>query len=169
MKLLKIHVISNDSTVFLSSTGDAAEIFGGRYTEVRTFCKEASEFCEVTVSVICGKYGLVTSPEQISRYGTVTDSKEKYEETEVKYRYSEKIWKLAEHHDITVMFLPKDMMHIVLNNADKNTIVVSAANNCFRQIFSENGWYFFERKGARIGKKNKEEILQLLKNGFGYQ
>lgn len=161
---MKLHVVSNDSTVFLRDQGDVSEIFGGRYTEIRNFCNRASVMYEVKISVISGKYGLITSPHCICKYKKITDSKEDYIRLEKKFCYSRKIWEESESSDVLILFVPKDMTKIILQQCNSNCKVITVTNFAPENDITNPDLYLIKRKGARIGKKNEQIIFEILQS-----
>ncbi len=161
---MRVHIVSNDSTVFLKDQGDISEIFGGRYTEVRNFCKRASLRYEIKSSIITGEYGLLTSPHCISRYEKITDSKEEYVKLERKFCYSKKIFEESKSIDVLILFVPKDMTKIILQQGNNDCKLITVTNYIPKYKESNPNWYFIERKGARIGRKNEKIIFEILQN-----
>lgn len=161
---MKLHVVSNDSTVFLKNQGDVSEIFGGRYTEVRNFCNRASLMHEVKISVITGEYGVITSPYHICKYKKITDSKEDYVKLEKRFCYSKKIWEESKSSDVLILFVPKDMTEIILQRCNDICKLISVTNFAPKNKIVNPNWYLIERKGARIGKKNENIIFDILQN-----
>ncbi|WP_400207101.1 hypothetical protein [Candidatus Methanomassiliicoccus intestinalis] len=161
--LMQTHVVSNDSTVLLQEHGDVAEIFGGRYVEIRNFCQELAQIHEVKVSVITGEYGLITSPTEISRYEIITDSPQSYNSLEEKYHYVQQLWQESTAVDFTVIFVPKEMMRLILRHPATAQRVICVTHTCFKEEILQRGWYFLERRGARIGRENRKSILKILK------
>ncbi len=161
---MKLHVVSNDSTVFLKDQGDISEIFGGRYTEVRNFCNRASLIYEVKVSIITGEYGLVTSPRCIYKYKKITDSTEDYVKLEKKFCYAKRIWEESKSSDVLILLVPKDMIEIILQQCNSSCKLISVTNFVPRNEIVDPNWHLIRRKGARIGKKNENTIFDILQN-----
>ncbi len=161
---MKLHIVSNDSTVFLKDQGDVAEIFGGRYTEVRNFCNRASLMYDVKISVITGEHGLITSPHCINRYEKITNSKEDYIKLEKRFCYSKTVWEESKSTDALILFVPKDMTEIILQRCDTNCKLITVTNFTPKYELINPNWHLIERKGARIGKKNEKIIFEILQN-----
>jgi len=158
---MNILAVTNDGTVFLKEKGKAEEIFGGRVTEVRRLKDSLSNEHNVSMALISGRYGLVSGDEIISRYTDPPDTSEGYAELQHRTDYAGRLKEMSDEFDMTMIFVPKDMMRILIGNGSLpcNTLAVTSPE--FKDVFEKNGWIFMERKGARIGKKNAEAIGSL--------
>ena len=155
---MRILIVTNDGTVFLKERGSAEEMFGGRVTEVLRLKTSLSEGHDVSLAVISGRYGLISGDETISRYTDVPDSAGGYKELQIRTDYAGRLKMMSGQFDLTLVFVPKDMMHVLIENGSlpENTMAVTGRE--FMDVFERNGWMFLERNGARIGKKNAEAI-----------
>ena len=158
---MKILVITNDSTVFRYDESSAEEMFGGRVTEVRNLKNRISGFCETSFGIISGKYGFISGDRMISRYEDVPDSEAGYKRLQERTDFPAWISMISENFDIMLIFVPKGMMDLILKE-DIQCNVISSTNLKFKKEFERRGWPFYERRGARVGKNNANEIVSEL-------
>lgn len=154
---MRILLITNDSTVFLSDRSKAKDIFGGRVTEVKGFLDRLERY-DITFKIVTGRYGLVDGNDVISKYQEVADSEIKYKELQKRLDYASSI-KDAGSYDFIIILLPKGMVRILIENDALHGNIMAVTSLEFLKIFKERGWHHFERKGARIGKKNAENMI----------
>jgi len=158
---MKILVVTNDSTVFKHEEAKAEEMFGGRLTEVRNLKNRISGVSDVEFSIISGEHGLISGDRTIKRYVDVPDTLSGYLRTQEKTRFSEAISELTRSYDVTLIFVPKEMMRILLKN-ELQGMVIAVTNAEFKEEFKRRGWYYLERRGARIGKENFQTIYEII-------
>jgi len=162
--MVKVLVITNDSTVFLNEGVCAAkDMFGGRVTEVRNFCERISDICDVSFGIISGRFGFVPGEYMVMPYREVTDTPETYLELQERKDYASVISYVSRPYDMTAVFVPKAMMAILLDNDALHGNVTAVTSEAFREHFEINGWNWYKRSGARIGNANADDICRLLK------
>jgi hypothetical protein len=156
---MRILVITNDGTVFLKDRGKAEDMFGGRVTEVLRLKRSLSGEHDVSLAVISGRYGMIDGNETISGYAGAPDTAGGYAELQVRTDYAGKLRGISKRFDMTMVFVPKEMMRILIGKGSlpENTLAVTSPE--FRDMFERNGWTFLERKGARVGKENLKRII----------
>jgi len=161
---MRVLVITNDSTVFLKGgLCSAKEMFGGRVAEVRNFCDRLSNICDVSLGIISGRFGFVPGTYVIMPYDEVTDCPEAYLELQETKDYATKINVLSRPFDRILVFVPKMMMAILLDNDAFPRKVIAVTAEEFKGEFEERGWSWYERSGARIGKTNADKIYDEVK------
>ena len=157
-------VITNDSTVFLKDgLCSAREMFGGRVSEVRNFCDRLSSVCDVSFGLISGRFGFVPGEYVVMPYPEVTDTPESYYELQERKDYAGKINFVSRPFDVTIAFVPKAMMAILLDNDAFTRKVIAVTGDEFKEEFRERGWSWYKRSGARIGKVNADMITEEIK------
>jgi len=162
---LRVLVITNDSTVFLHDGVCAAkDMFGGRVTEVKNFCGMISDVCDVSFGVISGRFGFVPGEYTVMPYAEITDTPQAYYELQERKDYASMIDYVSRPFDVTVVFVPKAMMAILLDNDALHGNVMAVTDEAFREHFEGNGWHWYKRSGARIGKANADAIRKVLEN-----
>jgi len=158
---MRILIVTNDGTVFLKDEGKAEEILGGRVREVLDLKRSLSDGHDVSLALISGRYGLISGDRVISQYSNAPDTSAGYAELQTRTDYAGRLKVMSRSFDMTMVFVPKDMMRILIagGSLPRNTLAVTSPE--FIDVFEKNGWKFLERKGARIGNKNAESIRSL--------
>lgn len=168
-----IMIVTNDSGVATSDRLESAgELYGGRVTEIREFVKSLEEeFGEEGDGTMCVSFGLITTffgfvPSNycISKYEYAMSNEEEYQKTQDERDYAGRLEYVSRGFDKVVLCVPKDMFRILVENDalhDGKIIAVTSKDN--RKLCEERGWAFFERKGARLGKKNAAAIKKYLR------
>ncbi|MDR0778979.1 MAG: hypothetical protein LBE48_06060 [Methanomassiliicoccaceae archaeon] len=158
---MKVLVITNDSTVFLKNgLSSAKDMFGGRVTEVRNFCNRLSEVCDVSFGIISGRFGFVPGEYTVMPYTEITDTPEAYHQLQERKDYASVINSVSKPFDRIIVFVPKAMMAILLDNDAFPRKVISVTDEAFKEHFEKNDWTWYPRSGARIGKANSDEIIK---------
>jgi len=158
---MKALVITNDSTVFRYKEASAEEMFGGRVTEVRNLKRRIYEICETSFGIISGKYGFISGDRVITKYEDVPDSEAEYKRLQERTDFPAWISMVSERYDVILIFVPKEMMRMIMNEDIKSRVIASTSLE-FKEEFQRRGWMFYEKKGARVGKKNADDIIELL-------
>jgi len=158
---MRVLVITNDSTVFLKDgLCSAREMFGGRVSEVRNFCNRLSAVCDVSFGIISGRFGFVPGEYTVMPYPEVTDTPELYYELQQRKDYAGKINFVSRPFDVTMAFVPKAMMAILLDSDAFTRKVIAVTGDEFKDEFEKRGWSWYKRSGARIGKENADRIVK---------
>jgi hypothetical protein len=134
-------------------------MFGGRVTEVRNFCGRLSGICDVSFGIISGRFGFVPGEYTIMPYHEVTDTPDAYLQLQEHKDYASVINRVSRPFDRIMVFVPKAMMAILLDNEAFPRKVISVTDEVFREHFQENGWSWYPRSGARIGKANADKMI----------
>ncbi|MCL2143133.1 MAG: hypothetical protein FWH44_02605 [Methanomassiliicoccaceae archaeon] len=138
-------------------------MFGGRVTEVRNFCSELSKICDVSFGIISGRFGFVPGEYVIMPYHEITDTPEKYLRLQECKDYASKINFVSRPFDRIIVFVPKAMMAILLDNDAFSKKVIAVTAEEFKEEFKKRGWSWYRRSGARIGKENAVAIMNEIK------
>lgn len=170
----RILIITNDSTVFTAKHRvlSAFEMFEGRVTEVKNLVArldtatddKGRKLCDVSFGIISTKYGFVPGNYMITGYDEVMSDKAGYEECEERKQYVEQISYLTQPFDLVVFCIPKDMFKLFLD-ADliRKGCVVAVTSPDFKEECEARDWVFLERKGARVGSENADEIERIVR------
>ena len=158
---MRVLVVTNDSTVFKYEDAKAEEMFGGRLTEVRNLKNRISDVSDSDFSIISGEHGLIPGDRMIKRYVDVPDTLSGYLRAEEKTRFSDAISELTKSYDVTLIFVPKEVMRILMRNK-LHGMIIAVTNTEFKEEFKRRGWYYLERKGARVGKENFQTIYEII-------
>jgi hypothetical protein len=155
--------------IFREYIRPARYMFAGNFREVTVFGDILSKILPTEIFVISGRYGLISEKSNIIPYNFHVDTEEKLWELDKRTKLLLNIQKLLKREVICIMLLPKCYIQFFLknnlfqNNLSENLIIVSLAE--FEEILKTNeNVVFFNRPGvARIGKENREKILNLIK------
>lgn len=175
MKLRKrILIVTNDSTVFLKQgLCTPWDAFGGRVTEVKNLvarldtavdCK-GGKLVDVSFGVITTKYGFVPGNYQIMPYVDVMSDRKGYEEAEERKGFVEQMSYLTKPFDKTVLCVPNDMFRMFLEKGDiEDGKLIAVTSPEFKDECEKRGWVWLERRGARVGSSNADEIERLVRD-----
>ena len=184
-KLMKrILIVTNDSTVFLTKNriDTAFNIFGGRVTEVKNLVKRldtaendrGEKLCDVSFGVITTKYGFVPGNYQIMEYPNVMSNREEYIQADLDRNFVSQTSFMMKPFDKVILCVPKDMFSMFLDADEiehgkviadeiEHGKVIAVTSPEFREECEKRGWTFLERKGARVGDANADEIERLVR------
>ena len=170
-------IVTNDSGVTISDKLESAgDLYAGRVTEIREFVKSLEEeFGEEGDDTMCVSFGLITTffgfvPSNycISKYKYAMSNMEEYQKTQDERDYAGRLEYVSRCFDKIVLCVPKDMFRILVDNdALHDGKIIAVTSKEHRDLCEERGWTFFERKGARLGKKNAEAIRKYLREFVG--
>ncbi|MDR0334526.1 MAG: hypothetical protein LBH69_01400 [Methanomassiliicoccaceae archaeon] len=161
---MHVLVITNDSTVFLKDgICSAKDMFGGRVTEVRNFCNRLASVCGVSFGIISGRFGFVPGEYVVMPYNEVTDTPEAYLALQERKDYATTVNVVSRPFDRIIVFVPKAMMAILLDNDAFPRKVIAVTDDAFKEEFERRGWSWYGRSGARIGKANADKIFEEVK------
>lgn len=144
-------------------------MYGGSFTEVRSFYATLRRTESVELHIVSGRYGLVSGERLIVPYlKPVTDVAD-VEALESRHRVADSMLRVVKTSDMLMLFLPSHHIQFLIQNGwfermkvIGEVIVVSASK--FRQSLSRYPqMVILNRIGvARIGRKNQEAIINLL-------
>ena len=170
---VRILVVTNDSTVFRSKGVDSAfNMFGGRVTEVKSLVarldtavdEKGRKLCDVSYGVITTRYGFVPGNYVIDSYPRVMSNREEYEFIDEHKNFVEQVSYLTRPFDKVVMCIPKDMFAMFLERGDIwDGKLIAVTSPDFKEECERRGWSFLERKGARVGNENADEIERIVR------
>ncbi len=169
----RILVVTNDSTVFLKrALSTPWEIFGGRVTEVKNLVErldtavdgKGGKLCDVSFGVITTKYGFVPANYNILPYDGVMSDRKGYEEADGRKHFVEQTSFLTRPFDKVVMCVPNDMFEMFLDRGQiEDGKLIAVTSPRFREECERRGWTWLERRGARVGSGNADEIERLVR------
>ncbi len=166
-----ILVITNDSTVVLKKgISDVFSKFGGRVTEVKNLVarldtaeKNGTKMCDVSFGMITSHYGFVPGNYMITDYEKVMDCKEDYLKVQEEKDYLTVLNHVTTPFDKVIVCVPKDMFAMFLEeNIFIRDNIIAVTSLDFKEECEKRGWTFLERKGARVGNENADEIFRLI-------
>ncbi len=170
----RILIVTNDSTVFLQKGRIATpfEMFGGRVTEVKNLVKrldtavddDGKKLVDVSFGVITTKFGFVPANYQITDYEEVMSDKAGYEKADAEKGFIEQTSFLTRPFDKVIMCVPNDMFAMFLEKGEiPNGRLIAVTGAKFKDECEKRGWTWLERKGARVGNENADEIERLIR------
>lgn len=170
----RILVVTNDSTVFTNKNklDTAFNMFAGRMTEVKNLVARldtakdgnGGKLCDVSFGVITTKYGFVPGNYMISGYDDVMSDRAGYEECQERKQFVEQVSYLTQPFDLTIFCIPKDMFSMFLDaNQIRKGAVLAVTSPDFKDECEKREWRFLERKGARVGSENADEIERIVR------
>ena len=121
--MVRILIVTNDSTVFRSKGIDSAfNMFGGRATEGKNLVsrldtavdENGKKLCDVSYGVITTRYGFVPGNYVIDSYPRVMSNREEYEFVNEAKNFVEQVSYLSRPFDKTIFCIPKDMFAMFL-------------------------------------------------------
>jgi hypothetical protein len=170
---VRILVVTNDSTVFRSKGIDSAfNMFGGRATEVKSLVArldqavdgEGKKLCDVSYGVITTRYGFVPGNYVIDSYPRVMANRREYEFVDAAKHFVDQVSYLCRPFDKVIFCIPKDMFAMFLEaDAIEDGKLIAVTSPDFREECEKRGWTFLERRGARVGSENADEIERLVR------
>lgn len=147
----------------------ARSMFAGMFAEVRIFTDTVSEFAQTDLYIVSGRYGLIQDNEPIIPYSHHIQTEQDLEKLDKRTDFSNLMVDAANKHEIIIMLLPKHYLIYLLkcgyfDRLDKKlSIIIVSSKKLLSEISYNNNINVLERKGvARIGEKNRDEILRLL-------
>ncbi len=170
----RILVITNDSTVFLvkNRIATAFEMFGGRMTEVKKLVERldravddrGEKLCDVSFGVITTKYGFVPGNYQIMEYPHVMSNRDEYIQADLDRNFVSQTSFMTRPFDKVVMCVPKDMFQMFLeaDEIDDGKLIAITSPD-FQEECERRGWTWLERKGARVGDANADEVERIIR------
>lgn len=148
----------------------ARSMFAGMFAEVRIFADTISEFAQTDLYIVSGRYGLIPENGGIIPYSHHIQTEKDLEILDKRTDFSNLMVDAANKHEIIIMLLPKHYLMYLLkcgyfDRLDKKlSIIIVSSKKLLSEISYNNNVNVLERKGvARIGEKNRDEILKLIK------
>ena len=143
-------------------------MFSGNFLEVAQFADTLSKLLPTEIFIVSGRYGLINEKSKIIPYQLHIDTTEKLIELDQRTKLLSNIQKLLQKDVICLVLLPKHYIQFLLknkifqHNLSENLIVVSLGEFEESLKKSEN-IIFLNRPGvARIGKQNREKIIEFI-------
>jgi hypothetical protein len=147
-------------------------MFGGRATEVKNLVarldtavdESGKKLCDVSYGVITTRYGFVPGNYVVDSYSRVMANREEYEYIDDNKHYVEQVSYLSRPFDKVIMCIPKDMFALFLERGDIwDGKLIAVTSPDFKEECEKRGWTYLERKGARVGNENADEIERLIR------
>ncbi len=170
----RILIVTNDSTVFTAKHRllSAFEMFEGRMTEVKNLVARldtavdgnGAKLCDVSFGIITARYGFVPANYMITGYDEVMECREDYERVQAEKQFVEQVSYLTQPFEKVIFCMPKDMFAMFLE-ADliRDGVLIAVTSPDFKEECESRGWTFLERRGARVGRENADEIERIIR------
>ncbi len=147
----------------------AKNMFSGNYGEVRDFGESLKTYGNVKIYTLTGRYGLIPEDKDILPYSFHLNSEKKLFELDQKTNFSDKIKEIYSNSDIFLIILPSYILNYVVkkNIFDSNikNLKIAVCSSKMEELMVENNFQVFIRSGvARLGKVNRDKIINLIKN-----
>ena len=119
---------------------------------------------DVSFGVITTRFGFVPGNYQIMDYPEVMSDRKGYQEAEEQRQFVEQTSFLTRPFDKTILCVPNDMFQMFLDyDGIANGKLIAVTSPRFKDECEKRGWTWLERKGARVGDANADEIERLVR------
>lgn len=181
---MKVLIITNESEIFLvqddngrhsrryaqlseeESSGmvPAKELFGGRFTEVRSFRDRISRKVYAEMAIITKGNGLIEGRTLIKPYLGYVSTYQDICDTEEKYALCENLRKMMDGYHITIFCIPKNILSFFIDRdvfSIKSKIIFITSRDLDIRLHNDS-YILLPRRGARVGRDNAQKIEQIL-------
>lgn len=149
----------------------AKNMYAGMFIEVRDLVDSLNKISKASLFVISGRYGLLEENDLIIPYSFSIKSESDLIQLDTKHSFVNKMNEKATDADIIMCFLPSYFIKFLLNvnwfkKLDSNkTVILVSSKNLEQSFVHSSNIKLLERKGVtRIGKQNRDAILELVKS-----
>jgi hypothetical protein len=156
-------------SILKNYTRPAILLFGGMFTEVRSFYNFLKNDYYSELYILSGRYGLINNDKNIIPYFCTINDVNNITDLDNKTNFSEKILKLSENFNIIIILLPKCFIEYFLeinifNKISRDIQIVVVSSESFAsKIYKYNNITLLKRVGVtRIGKKNFKSINEII-------
>jgi cytoplasmic iron level regulating protein YaaA (DUF328/UPF0246 family) len=149
-------------------------MFSGMFSEVRDFSNRLAKITPTDLYIISGRYGLINENDSILPYSKNVKTIPELKNLDEKTGFFEKTHTLVNKYSLIIFLLPRQYIQYFITkeffeSIPKNhpIVIVTGTHNC--DIFSKYPMItILPRKGvARIGNKNRNKIIEIIKNRIG--
>lgn len=149
----------------------ARSMFAGMFSEVRIFADTLSELVQTNLYVISGRYGLIQETEEIIPYSSHIQTEQDLGILDERTDFSNRMVDAANECNFIILLLPRHYLIYLLKNGwfdrlNRESFIIIISSKKLLSDFSQyNNVDVLERKGvARMGKINREKILEIIKS-----
>lgn len=146
-------------------------MFAGSFIEVRNFAITLSDFISTEINIISSRYGNLKENDEIIPYFSHSENSNDLEFLDEKTNFSQNMLVEADKFDIIILLFSKHYISYLLKEGwfdklkPKSAIIIVSSRKLEPSFSFYDNVMFFERKGvSRIGKKNSNEIVQIIKH-----
>lgn len=178
----KLAIITEESPTLLSAKETIAciDLFGGSFQEIKYFVQSLQKIINIDLFVISSKYGLIKGNERIKPYNALHATEVDPLSIETELRVFNNFFRIINNNNYTFLlfviskkylnfiFHPNYAMNFTEKLTKNQILIVVCAKSLFnrlQKIANNKGIKIFLlcRKGvARIGKENRQEILNIV-------
>lgn len=142
-------------------------MFTGPFSEVRSFSEEIKKYGDVNLYLLSGRYGIIDQEAEIIPYDSTLNDKFSIRNLDLNTNLSEKIKSISLHSDILILLLPKQILEYLIEKRIlevEGNLKIAVCSKSAGSTMKKLGFEIFNRPGvARIGVKNREQILEIVK------
>ncbi len=149
----------------------AKNMYAGMFFEVRDLVDSLNKISKVSLYIISGRYGLLEENDLIIPYSFSIKSESDLIQLDTKHSFVNKMKEKAIDADIVICLLPSYFIKYLLKVNwfekldSKKTVILVSSKNLEQSFVHSLNVKLLERKGvARIGKLNRNAILELVKS-----
>ncbi|MCK4817208.1 hypothetical protein KA005_15670 [bacterium] len=146
----------------------AKTMFAGSFSEVRDFNERLNRTMDSSLYILSTRYGLITESEKIIPYKTEPFTSDILDRMNRKQSFLKEMTKLSANADYVLLLMPRNYIEYLIDNKWLQDLpsyvkIIAVTSPLLEKYFNTKTTIVLPRVGvARIGKKNKEEILELL-------
>ncbi len=142
-------------------------MFTGPFSEVRSFSEEIKKYGDVSLYLLSGRYGVIDQEVEIIPYDSTLNDEVSLRNLDLSTSFSDNIKSISLHSDIVIFLLPKQTLEYLIEKRVFEVGKILKIAVCSKSTgtnMEKLGFEIFNRPGvARIGVKNKEKILEIIK------
>jgi hypothetical protein len=147
----------------------AKNMFGGRFSEVRTFAAQLSKNIPVEILIISGRYGLIDDSEEIIPYDHSIQNITQLKILDEKNKIFSRVKESLSDSTHLIILLPKFYIEYLIKKQFFETLpskivtIIVTSKGLQTQLNQYENVIIFERKGvARLRSQNCDQILSLI-------
>lgn len=146
----------------------AKTMFAGSFSEVRDFNERLNRTMDSKLYILSTRYGLTSENEKIIPYETTPFNSNILDQMNKKHNILRKMTKLSVDADYLILLLPRSCIEYLISHRWHQDLpsylkIVAVTSPRLEKDFNSETTVILPRVGvARIGTKNREEILDIL-------
>jgi hypothetical protein len=147
----------------------AKNMFGGRFSEVRTFAKQLSKKIPIEVVIVSGRYGLINDSKEIIPYCHSIQNITQLRIVDEKNEIFSKLIGIISDSTYLIILLPKFYIEYLIKTkffdtiSSKTKIIIVTSKGLQDELNRYENVIVLERKGvARLRSQNCDQIMELI-------
>jgi hypothetical protein len=148
----------------------AKNMFGGRFSEVRTFATQLSKIIPVKILIISGRYGLIDDSNEIIPYDHTIRNITQLKIMDEKNHIFSRVTDALSDSSLLIILLPKFYIEYLIKKKffetypSKIKTIIVTSKGFQNELNRYENVIVFERKGvARLRSQNCDQILSLIR------